>query len=67
MKKNKIAIIGSGYCGLGAATKLIDNGYKVSIFEYSKIPGGLASGIKKSNYDWPIESFYHHWFNNEPR
>ena len=66
MKKNKIAIIGSGYCGLGAATKLIDNGYEVSIFESSKIPGGLASGMKKSNYDWPIESFYHHWFNNEP-
>ena len=66
MKKNKIAIIGSGYCGLGAATKLIDNGYEVSIFESSKIPGGLASGMKKSNYDWPSESFYHHWFNNEP-
>ena len=63
--KNKIAIVGSGYCGLGAATKLIENGFDVSIFDSSHIPGGLASGEKRTNYDWPIESFYHHWFNNE--
>lgn len=62
---NRIAIIGSGYCGLAAASVLNENGYSVSVFEAMDIPGGLAVGRKRDNYDWPIEALYHHWFNNE--
>lgn len=61
----KVAIIGAGYCGLAAASELNANGYDVSVFEAMDIPGGLAVGRKRDNYDWPIEALYHHWFNNE--
>ena len=62
---NRIAIIGAGYCGLAAASELADNGYDVSVIEAMDIPGGLAAGRKRNNYEWPIEAIYHHWFNNE--
>ena len=61
----KIAIIGAGYCGLATASILNENGYSVSVFEAMDLPGGLAVGRKRDNYNWPIESLYHHWFNNE--
>lgn len=62
---NKIAIIGAGYTGLSAATKLIRSGFEVDIFESEKLAGGLASGEKQHGFDWGIELFYHHWFLNE--
>ena len=62
---NKIAIIGSGYCGLAAATRLVAKGYDISIFESSDKVGGLAGGYDFHNHDWSMERFYHHWFKNE--
>ena len=61
----KIAIIGAGYCGLAAASVFIEKGYNVSVFDALDIPGGLAAGRKRDNYNWPIELINHHWFNNE--
>jgi protoporphyrinogen oxidase len=62
---SKVAIIGAGYTGLSAATKLIKNGFEVDIFESRELAGGLASGIKYDDFDWAIEPLYHHWFLNE--
>lgn len=44
-KKNaKVAVIGSGPCGLGAAYYLGAAGYPVTIFEGRAYPGGMVSG-----------------------
>ncbi|HEX8965829.1 MAG TPA: NAD(P)/FAD-dependent oxidoreductase [Patescibacteria group bacterium] len=61
----KVAIIGAGFTGLTAAYKLLQNGHSVTIFEKADIPGGLAIGYKKKEWDWSLESYYHHWFTND--
>ncbi|MBW6410572.1 FAD-dependent oxidoreductase [Clostridium sp. YB-6] len=46
LKKEKVAIIGSGPSGLAAATKLVQLGYKVTVFEKrEKLGGWLTYGI----------------------
>ena len=42
-KKNgkRVAVVGSGPAGLGCAAELAQLGYQVTIFEKSKLPGGL--------------------------
>lgn len=45
-KKEKVAIIGGGPCGLTAAANLARNGYNVTIYEkYDKLGGILRHGI----------------------
>ncbi len=61
----KIAIIGAGFTGLSAAYQLTKQGHKVRVFEKDSLPGGLALGYKKKNWDWTLESYYHHWFTND--
>ncbi len=61
----RIAIIGAGIGGMTAAYDLAKNGDQVTLFEASNYLGGLASGIKKSNWKWSLEIFYHHWFQTD--
>jgi protoporphyrinogen oxidase len=61
----EIAIIGAGYAGLSAATTLIEQGYKVDLYDSKDTAGGLAAGIGIGQGSWDIEPFYHHWFTNE--
>ncbi|HYK08349.1 MAG TPA: FAD-dependent oxidoreductase [Candidatus Eisenbacteria bacterium] len=61
----KVAIIGAGFAGLGAAYRLSQKGHAVSLFERESVPGGLALGYKKKEWDWSLESYYHHWFTND--
>jgi len=61
----RIAIIGAGIGGLAAAYDLAKNGNQVTLFESSNYLGGLASGIKKPNWKWSLEIFYHHWFQTD--
>jgi len=58
----KVAIIGAGYAGMAAAYDLARAGSKVTIFESSHQPGGLASGFREPHWDWSVEKYYHHWF-----
>lgn len=44
----KIAIIGSGPAGLGAAAVLAQKGYTIDIFDKMKKPGGMCNLIPKS-------------------
>ncbi len=60
-----IGIIGAGIAGLSAAFDLAAQGHRVTIFEASDRPGGLASGFKDNRWDWELERFYHHWFQTD--
>ncbi len=44
-KKEKIAVIGAGPCGLSAAYSLASKGYSITIFEREKGPGGVLSTL----------------------
>jgi protoporphyrinogen oxidase len=65
MKRKNIAIVGAGFGGLSAAYDLSKAGHKVTIFENSETPGGLAGGYKEANWEWSVEKFYHHWFTSD--
>jgi glutamate synthase (NADPH/NADH) small chain len=47
----KIAVIGSGPAGLGAASLLTQRGYEVVIFEMDSIPGGMCNLIPDFRLD----------------
>ncbi len=47
----KIAVIGSGPAGLGAASLLTQRGYSVTIFEKDSIPGGMCNLIPDFRLD----------------
>ena len=61
----KVAIIGGGIAGLSAAYDLANAGHKVTIYEGSDKTGGLAVGFKDPQWEWPLEHFYHHWFETD--
>lgn len=61
----KIGIVGAGFTGLSAALKLQEAGYSVHIFEQESIPGGLAMGFKKPEWEWALEKHYHHIFTSD--
>ncbi len=61
----KIAIIGAGLTGLASAVRLVDQGYQVTVFEANENAGGLASGFKRPDWEWSLESFYHHIFTSD--
>lgn len=57
----RIAIIGGGMAGLGAAYELAAAGqHEITIFEKSPSLGGLAVSIRVGGT--PLEAFYHHMF-----
>lgn len=58
----KIAIIGGGFTGLAAASDLLRVGHHVDLYEASPHLGGLAAGFAEPQWEWAIESYYHHWF-----
>ncbi|MDP3988199.1 MAG: FAD-dependent oxidoreductase [Candidatus Levybacteria bacterium] len=61
----KIAIVGAGFTGLSCAYELSKKGFEVTVFEREKSPGGLASGFKIGNWQWPLEKHYHHFFTSD--
>ncbi len=61
----RIAVLGAGFTGLSAAYDLAKKGHEVVLFEKDKFPGGLASGFKDDNWQWPLEKYYHHCFAND--
>jgi protoporphyrinogen oxidase len=61
----QVAVIGAGVAGLAAAFDLVRAGYGVTLYEAAAEPGGLAAGFRDPNWDWPLERFYHHWFQSD--
>ncbi len=60
-----IAIIGAGFTGLTAAHRLQQSDIDVTIFEKEPVPGGLAIGYKKAEWEWDLEKHYHHIFTSD--
>lgn len=58
-----IGIIGAGLTGLTCAYKLAEKGHKITVFEASSTPGGLASSFMVGNES--LERFYHHIFTSD--
>ncbi len=56
----RIAILGGGMAGLGAAYELSESGHTVELFEKSTNLGGLAESLTVGGH--PIEQYYHHMF-----
>ena len=54
----KVIIIGAGMSGLGAAIKLLENGYPCVILESNPTAGGLAGSFQIKNKYFPYG--YHH-------
>ncbi|MEW5817301.1 MAG: NAD(P)-dependent oxidoreductase [Spirochaetota bacterium] len=51
-KKEKVAVIGSGPAGLSCAAELAKSGYRVTIFEERKEPGGIIRyGVPAYRFD----------------
>jgi len=61
--KRRVAIVGGGMAGLGAAYELVARGeYDITIFEKSAALGGLVMTVDVNGE--PLEIFYHHMFPN---
>ncbi len=62
-KDKKIAIIGAGITGLALGFWLSKKGFKVTIFEKRKVPGGFLETVRIGNSR--VERYYHHIFKND--
>ena len=50
----KVAIIGSGFAGLSAASFMAKAGYHVTVLEKNKLPGGRASQLKVDGFSFDM-------------
>ena len=50
----KVAVIGSGFAGLSAATSLADKGFDVTLFEKNAGPGGRARQLSESGFTFDM-------------
>jgi protoporphyrinogen oxidase len=55
---SRVAILGGGYAGLGAALRLAELGHEAIVLEAAKDPGGLGGAAVVGGL--PVEHFYHH-------
>jgi len=60
----KVAVVGAGPAGLGAASLLAQRGYTVTIFEKDSVPGGMCNlipsfrlekSVLKSDIQWLLQ------------
>lgn len=61
----RVAIIGGGFTGLGAAyflKKKYGADVDITIYESNPQLGGLATGFNVPGWEWSIEKYIHHWF-----
>ena len=61
----KVGIIGGGISGLSLGYFLTKKGHQVFLFEKEKELGGLLSFLKKKEWSWTLEKFFHHFFSSD--
>jgi protoporphyrinogen oxidase len=59
-----VVIVGAGFTGLSAAFELARKGFKVTVVEQEREPGGLAGSFLIGE-NRTLEKFYHHWFTSD--
>lgn len=52
--KKKVAVIGSGFAGMSAATSLAREGFDVTVFEKNETPGGRARQFSSSGFTFDM-------------
>lgn len=57
--------MGAGITGLSAAYDLLRAGHEVTLLEGDDRTGGLATGFRDEQWEWPLEKFYHHLFTSD--
>jgi len=50
MAAKQVAVVGAGIAGLGAAWRLAQRGFRVSLFEREQRPGGRARPVMRKNF-----------------
>ncbi|MBW1843737.1 MAG: FAD-dependent oxidoreductase [Deltaproteobacteria bacterium] len=50
MAAKRVAVVGAGIAGLGAAWRLAQRGFQVSLFEREQLPGGRARPVVRENF-----------------
>jgi hypothetical protein len=63
----KVIIVGSGLAGLSAATRLMERGFDITLYEQNDFLGGKLGAHKDDEKDDPHEHCYHmylNWYNN---
>jgi len=50
MAAKQVAVVGAGIAGLGAAWRLAQRGFQVSLFEREQRPGGRARPVSRENF-----------------
>ncbi|MFH1561321.1 MAG: FAD-dependent oxidoreductase [Patescibacteria group bacterium] len=61
----EIVVVGAGISGLASAYFLSQKGHRVTVLEQSDVLGGLAASVKEDRWQWPLEGFYHHFFQKD--
>jgi hypothetical protein len=63
----EVTIVGSGLAGISAATRLMEQGFDVTLYEQNDFLGGKLGAHRDSPKDNPHEHCYHmylNWYNN---
>ena len=63
----EVIIVGSGLAGISAATRLMEQGFDITLYEQNKFLGGKLGAHKDGDKPDPHEHCYHmylNWYNN---
>jgi Flavin containing amine oxidoreductase len=63
----EVIIVGSGLAGISAATRLMEQGFDITLYEQNDFLGGKLGSHRDSEEDNPHEHCYHmylNWYNN---
>ena len=63
----EVIIVGSGLAGMSAATRLMEQGFDITLYEQNNFLGGKLGAYRVGGKSDPHEHCYHmylNWYNN---